>query len=187
MIDLSQSRQRWLNPLTFSTNAAFVLIATLFLSIAGWLMHFGILPSFEETSLSLRYSPWNTLIPLEIWMKLAVSLAFMLPIFALLICWGWRVVRYMLLFYLAVMLLHIFTEMIFSKLGLPRMNYLVGFTYTSYKIWQFWSYKQYIHQQKQIKGRRRNILLIVFIVNLVFWTLNWLFLGINLVTRSIGV
>jgi hypothetical protein len=186
MTNLPQPNKWRLDPMTLSTNAAFVLVATVFLGLVGGLMQAGLVPSLAETALSQRYSPWNTLVPLRLWMGLAVTLSLILPIFALLICWRWLAARLVLLLYLIVMLVHILTEVVFNKLGLPGMNYVVGFTYTSYKVWQLWCYKRYINQQKRSGKGRRKLVLAILVGGIVFWTLNWLFLAINLVTRTAG-
>lgn len=186
MPTLLQPDKRWFDPLTLNTNAMFILVATIFLTLAGWLMQAGILPSLIETSLSQRYSPWNTLIPLKIWMQLAVVLSLILPIFVLLVCWREAIVRRMMLFYIGVMLVHILTEMAFTKLGLPKMNFIIGFIYTSYKLWQLWYYQQCITKEKIFRGIKRGFVMAIFVGGIVFWTLNWVFLGINLVTRTIG-
>ncbi len=95
MTNLPQSNDRWIDPTTLSANAAFFLLATLFLAIVGWLMQIGILPSFAENALSQRYSPWGTRIPLKTWMQLAVVVSLILPVFALLV--GWRCVAALVL------------------------------------------------------------------------------------------
>lgn len=179
-------KRRWFEPITVKTNVVFVIVVTLFLALTGWLTQTDILPSLVETSLSQRFSPWNNFVPLKIWMQLAVSLSLILPVFVLLVCWHKAIVRRMMLLYVVVMLVHVATEMTFNKLGLSSMNFIVGFTYTSYKVPQLWSYQQQIGKQNNLRGIRRTIVLVVLVSGIVFWTLNWLFLGINLVTRIVG-
>ena len=178
--------QRWFEPITFKTNVVFVIVVTLFLALTGWLTQTDILPSLVETSLSQRYSLWNNFVPLKIWMQLAVILSLILPVFVLLVCWHKAIVRRMMLLYVVVMLVHIATEMTFNKLGLSSMNFIVGFTYTSYKVPQLWCYQRQIGKQNNLSGIRRTLVMVVLVGGIVFWTLNWLFLGINLVTRIIG-
>jgi hypothetical protein len=185
---LPHSNKRWFNPITIKTNFVFVIVVTLFLALAGWLMQAGILPSLVKTSFSQRYFPWNTFIPSKIWMQLAVILSLILPTFVLLVCWRKYIVRRMMLLYVVVLLVQISTEITFTKLGLLEMNLIIGFTYTSYRVWQLWYYQQQMGKQNQISisGIRRSLVMAVFVSGIVFWTINWLQLSLKIVTRIIG-
>ena len=178
--------QPWFEPITFKTNVVFVIVVTLFLALTGWLMQTDILPSLVETSLSQRYSPWNNFVPLKIWMQLAVILSLILPVFVLLVCRHKAIIRRMMLLYVVVLLVQIATEITFSKLGLLGMNFVIGFSYTSYRVLQLWCYQRQVGKQNNLSGIRRSLVMVVLVGGIIFWTLNWLFLGINLVTRTIG-
>jgi hypothetical protein len=187
MTNLFSSPKRWLNPTTLSFNIIFIVIATLLLAVAGWLMQTGLLPSLTETALSQRYS-FHTFIPIKIWMRLAVILTIMLPGLALLICWRWLVARRLLVLYIGVLGVQILTELLFHRWNLPRgMNYIIGFIYTSHRLWQLWCYQQYIRRHRELVQFRQNLVLTVFIVCIIFWTLNWLSLLISLVTRTVNI
>ena len=170
--------RQWLLPITLTTNVTFVVVASLFLAATGWLMQTGILSSLVETDLSLRYSPWATFIPLKTWMQLAVILSLVLPIFALFLGWGQAIVRRTMLLYVVILLIQISTEMTFLKLGLPGMNFIVGFVYTTYRVWQLWFCKQQFGKQKKSWGIGKNFILAIFLSGIVFWTVNWLILAI---------
>lgn len=150
-------------------------------------MQTGLLPSLAETALSQRYSP-HTLIPRRIWMRLAVVLTIILPGLALLICWRQLAARRLLVLYIGVLVVQILTELLFHQWKLPRgINYIIGFIYTSYRIWQLWCYQQYIRRHRALVKFRQNMVLAVFIVAIIFWTLNWLILSIELVTRTVNI
>ena len=177
------NRKRWLDPMRFGTNIAFVLLATLFVALASWLMHSGIISSLTETTLSQRYSPWNTFLPLKLWMQLALVLTIVLPICTLFLQWRIPTVRRMMALYFLVLLAQILTEKVVNSLGLSGMQYLIGFTYTSYRIWQLWCYRQCFYQQENHNKIRQYLMLAILVGGLIFWSFNWLFLAINLVTR----
>ena len=184
MTSSNNLKQRF-DPMTLSTNVAFVLLATLFLGLASWLMWAGLIPSLAETTLSQRYSPWSTFLPLQLWMQIAIVLAIVLPIFAFLVQWRWSVVRRMMALYLLVLLAQIPTERVVTSLGLSGMNYLIGFTYTSYRVWQLWCYRQCFSQQESRNRMGGYLMWMILGGGLIFWSLNWLFLAINLVTRTL--
>jgi hypothetical protein len=119
-------------------------------------------------------------------MRLAAIIAIVLPGLALPICWRWRAARRLLLLYLSVLVVQIFTESLLSNWKLSGMNFIVGFIYTSHRVWQLWCYQQYVRRHRELGKFRQNLVLAVFIGGIVFWTLNWLILLINLVTRING-
>lgn len=184
MNKLPHTPKKWLDPITWKVNVTFILVATIFFAIVGWMISASLL-SFEETPLSQRYSPWNTLIPIQIWMKLAVVLSLILPVFAIVMSWRWTTVRLMLLLYVCTLLVQIATESMFYKLGLPGINFVVGFIYTTYRIWQLWCYQGSLRKQVKPQGFKRKIVEGIFISGIVFWTINWLILAINLMTRTV--
>jgi len=179
-------KKKWLNPMNFSTNAMFIVCATLFLVLISCLIQVEMFPSLAETTLSQHYSPWETLVPIKIWMQLAVISTLILPIFILLVYWRTSVCRHIMLLYVGIMLVQITTEIIFSNLGFANINYVIGFIYTSYRLWQLLRYKEHLRKQKIISGIKQRMVMTVIIGGIVFWTLNDLFLGINIVTRIIG-
>lgn len=186
MANFLQSIKCLFDPKEIKANVAFFLAATPFLSLVGLMMKAEVFPSLAETSLSQQYSPWSTIVPLHAWMRLAFTLSFILPLVVLLFLWQWDAVRRMLLLYVGLLLAQIPSELLFTKLGLPGMNFVVGFTYTSFRIWQLCSYARWISRQKQSRTYRRNVALLIFVSGIVFWIMNWFFLAINLLTRSVG-
>jgi hypothetical protein len=181
------SRKHWLNPTTLRSNLIFIAIAT-FLSVgSGWLMQTGLLTSLAQTPLSQIYSPHN-IIPIRIWMRLAVILTLVLPGLTLAICWRSLAARRLLVLYIGVMVVQILTETLFRQWQLPRgINYIIGFIYTSHRLWQLWCYRQYIRSHQDLVKFRQNMVMATFSIDLIFWTVNWLFLVIALVTRTVNV
>jgi hypothetical protein len=188
MTNLLVPSKRWLNPTTLSSNLIFIVTVTLLVAIAGWLMKTGILPSLTETALSQHYS-LHAFIPRPIWMRMAVVLTIILPTVVLLTCWRWLAVRRVFMLYIGVIVVQILTESLFHKWNIPRgINWIIGFIYTSHRIWQLWCYQQYIRsQQELVKFRRQNMVLAVFVICIIFWTLNWLNLSIEMLVRAANV
>ena len=121
-------------------------------------------------------------------MKLAVILTLVLPGLTLAICWRSLVVRRLLVLYIGVIVVQILTETLFRQWQLPRgINYIIGFTYTSHRLWQLWCYRQYIRSHQDLVKFRQNMVMTTFSIDIIFWTVNWLFLVIALVTRTVNV
>jgi Gamma-glutamyltranspeptidase len=178
MNNIFSSRKHWLDPTTLRSNLLFIAIATLLSVGAGLLM---------KTSFSQTYSPHN-IIPIRLWMRLAVILTLVLPGLTLAICWRSLAARRLLVLYISVLVVQILTETLFRQWQLPRgINYIVGFIYTSYRLWQLWCYRQYIHSHQDLVKFRQNMVMATFSIDIIFWTLNWLFLLIALVTRTVNV
>lgn len=187
MTNIFSSRKHWLDPTTLGSNIIFIAIATLLSIGAGLLMKTGLLPSLAETPFSQSYSPHN-IIPIRIWMRLAVILTLVLPGLTLAICWRSLAARRLLVLYIGVLVVQILTETLFRQWQLPRgIYYIIGFIYTSHRLWQLWCYRQYIRSHQDPVKFRQNMVMATFNIDIIFWTLNWSFLSIALVTRTVKV
>lgn len=177
---------RWRNPTTLTNNGMFICAATLLLLVTGRRMQAGRFPSLQETALSRRYSPWSTWLPFKLWMRLAVLVALVLPATAVAVWRRWSHVRQVFLSYMGVLIIQVATESVFIRRGLPTMNLVVGFVYTTYRVWQLWQSDRLIDAQEQPTGTKRGIIRAILLAGVTFWSLNWLILGINLVTRTLN-
>jgi hypothetical protein len=121
-------------------------------------------------------------------MRLAVLLTLVLPGLTLVICWRSLAVRRLLVLYIGVIVVQILTETLFRQWQLLRgINYIIGFIYTSHRLWQLWCYRQYIRSHQDLVKFRQNMVMATFSIDIIFWTVNWLFLLIALVTRTVKI
>ncbi|MGC1196115.1 MAG: hypothetical protein WA882_04385, partial [Geitlerinemataceae cyanobacterium] len=115
------------------TLLSFLVIAT-FVSIGiGWSVKTKILPLREMMAFSDRQ--WQFI---RVWVKVALGIGAIVPLVMLIALWKELSVRQFLLGYLAVLVVQLASEVIFSRWFVKSIVVTIGTLYTSFRIWQLW-------------------------------------------------
>jgi hypothetical protein len=123
--------------MTWKMTLSFVISATLLTLAVGWLIAAGSVP-IQKT---IQFSDAERAF-MRVWMGLAIAIGLILPGVAGLIWFKQPQSRKILGFYLAVLIIQIITEQIFSSVMFPSLVVVIGTIYTTFRLWQLWQGQQ---------------------------------------------
>jgi len=151
------------------TSLAFVVLATLIMMLAGWLISNGLLPirqTIEHSETGLKF--------IQMWMQLAIAIGLVLPTIAFIAWFKRPEARKIFGLYLLLLVIQIATEQIVSEVWLASLVVVIGTLYTAFRVWQLWQGLQLIKTtQERSQHRLANRLVsIVLWLLLLFWSSN---------------
>lgn len=175
----------WTSPITVGNVLLYGLLATALLTIFHVLVRSGLVLWYAPGGRGVAFFrglPRWTLSALDLWVQLSAVVSLLLPLTVLGI---WRrspSVRRTYVPYILLMVIHSISEFAFA-IFFGGINMLVGFTYTTYRVYQLWSAQRYMAQAAEPVGRGRLIVRGVLLLGLIFWSANFLFVGTIVVTQ----
>lgn len=163
-------------PTTLLFNLLAVVVLTLIITALGWLGSQGILPVRPGEGTAFRSSSALEITALVVLFLLQVVTSLLLPLLALIV-WGRQpAVRQVLLPYVGLLLVHIFSERIFMNLFFPSMSVLIGIVYSAFRIWQARTLRNYVGTHSAPTGRALRSVTLLLTMGGYLWALNLLLL-----------
>lgn len=175
----------WTSPITVGNVLLYGLFATVLLTTFYTLVQSGLVQWYAPGQRGVAFFrglPRWTLRALDLWVQLSAVVSLLLPLVVLAI---WRRspdVRQTYVPYILLMVIHSISEFAFALL-FGGINMLVGFTYTTYRIYQLWSAQRFMAASTEPRGASHAIVRGVLVLGLIFWSTNFLFVGTIVVTQ----
>ncbi|MBD2068224.1 hypothetical protein H6F93_11945 [Leptolyngbya sp. FACHB-671] len=151
--------------MSWRTSLAFVVLATLFMMLVGWLISNRLLPirqTIEHSEAGLKF--------IQVWMQLAIAIGLVLPTIAFIAWFKRPKIRKIFGSYLLLLVIQIATEQIVSEVWLSSLVVVIGTLYTAFRVWQLWQGLQMI-KTTQKRSRYRLVSSVLWLL-LLFWSSN---------------
>lgn len=119
--------------MTWNITISFILLATLFTLLVGWLTITRKVP----IQLKLVFSEAGSRF-MRVWIVLAISIGIVLPSVAWLVWHDSSQPHHFLSLYLVTLFIQIVTEQIAGSIGISSLVVPIGTIYTMFRLWQLW-------------------------------------------------
>lgn len=173
------------SPLAIGHVLLYGLLATTMLVTFHLLVQSGLVRWYapgERGVAFFRGLPRWTLSALDLWVQSSAVISLLVPLIVLGIWRRSASVRRTYVPYILLMVIHSISEFAFAIL-FGGINMLVGFIYTTYRIYQLWTAQRYMAEAVEPRGISRVITRGVLLLGLIFWSTNFLFVGAIVVTQ----
>lgn len=173
-------------PTSFMTNGVLTIMATILIVTVGILVRTGNLPWLLPGDQPLRntFPVWGR-VAFGVWMLLAGCISLLVPCITLIVWRNHADVRAVLVPYMGMLLIQIPTEMIATQLFFPNITVIVGITYTCYRLYQLWYFRQYVVPEQHPKPLHNRVIHNLLWIGLWFWTGNLVFLLFTFALRMV--